>query len=528
MIPLISVPIYWKPSAQAWLEIALIAAIILVIFQDGIGYVVGKWLGMEEYSHGLLMPFIALFLVWRQKHELARIPWRGCWRGVAVTALGLGLYFLGELSTLYVIIQYALPLVLYGLALATGGTPLARRLRIPLLFLVLAIPLPNFLYQELSSSLQLISSWLGVSLIRACGISVYLEGNIIDLGSYQLQVAEACSGLRYLFPLVALGVVCAYFYRGPLWQRALIVLSSLPVAVAMNSLRIGVIGVLVEYWGPGAAEGFLHDAEGWIVFMLCTGLLLAEVAVLARFGQPPRGLRDALALSWPGPLLPTAPVREQMPPPTLRAAGALLALAALLSLALDSRAETHPERAGFDEFPLQLGEWRGQRASMDPVHIKALKFDDYLLADYRPVDATAPPVNLYSAYYASQRKGESAHSPRSCIPGDGWRIQALDTLTLPHPAPGHPSLRVNRVVIQKGEVRQVVYYWFQQRGRDLTDEYRVKWFLFWDALTRNRTDGALVRLVTYVPEGEEPARAEQRLAGFLAALLPALDRYIPG
>lgn len=525
MIPFISVPMYWKPSTQAWLEIGILMMLIAFIFQDGIEYVFGKWLGMEEYSHGLLIPFIAGFLVWRQKHDLARTPWRGSWRGLLVIALGLAIYFLGELSTLYIIIQYALPVVLYGVALATGGTAFARRFRIPLLFLLLAIPLPNFLYQELSAQLQLISSQLGVSLIRACAISVYLEGNVIDLGSYQLQVAEACSGLRYLFPLVTLACIGAYLYQGRFWQRAIIVLSSIPISVVMNSLRIGVIGILVEYWGPQAAEGFLHDAEGWIMFMLCTGLLLAEIAWLARIDPPGRGLREALALDWPPPLT-GRPIRLQTPPMQLRAAGVLLAAAALLSQALAGRTEYLPGRADFVGFPLQLGAWRGERQVLDPRYVKTLKFDDYLLADYTLGDANTPPVNLYSAYYASQRKGESAHSPRSCIPGDGWRIESLETRILPL-ALHHAPLRVNRVLIQKGATRQLVYYWFQQRGRDLTDEYRVKWFLFWDALTRNRTDGALVRLVTYIPDTEEPARAEQRLVSFLGAMLPALDRYIP-
>ena len=111
------------------------------------------------------------------------------------------------------------------------------------------------------------------------GISVYLEGNVIDLGSYKLQVVEACSGLRYLFPLVSLSFIAAYIYHGAFWKKAIIFLSSIPITVLMNSFRIGVIGVLVEYGGPGQAEGFLHDFEGWIIFMACIAILVLEMAI---------------------------------------------------------------------------------------------------------------------------------------------------------------------------------------------------------------------------------------------------------
>jgi EpsI family protein len=173
---------------------------------------------------------------------------------------------------------------------------------------------------------------------------------------------------------------------------------------------------------------------------------------------------------------------------------------------------------------MQLADWNGRRETMEQQYIDALKFDDYILANY--VRDGAIPVNFYSAYYASQRKGESIHSPRSCIPGGGWEIKALETVNADVPGEGGNPLRINRLVIQKGEDRQLVYYWFQQRGRNLTNEYAVKWYLFWDALTLNRTDGALVRLTTYLPQGEDLATGAARLDAFLRVLKPQLGRYI--
>ena len=153
----------------------------------------------------------------------------------------------------------------------------------PVAYLIFMMPLPTFLYWPLSLKLQMISSEIGVAFISLVGIPVFLGGNVIDLGPYQLQVAEACSGLRYLFPLASFGFLFAVLYKGPFWHRALLVVSTLPITVLMNSFRIGVIGILVDRFGLEQAEGFLHFFEGWIIFIACLAILYLEAALLQRF-----------------------------------------------------------------------------------------------------------------------------------------------------------------------------------------------------------------------------------------------------
>ncbi|BBA32362.1 EpsI family protein [Methylocaldum marinum] len=515
----------WDIGPRFWLWSGVLFGISVYIFFDGLKILVGNWTSSEEYSHGLLIPFITAFLIWQKKNELARLPFEGSWIGFGIVALGLGLYFLGELATLYIIVQYAFLVVLLGLVLAVTGTKIFKQVWIPLLFLFFAIPLPNFLYQGLSSKLQLLSSALGVSFIRACDISVYLEGNVIDLGSYKLQVVEACNGLRYLFPLMSLAFMCAYFFKGALWKRGVIFLSSIPITILMNSFRIGIIGVMVEYWGQSMAEGFLHDFEGWAIFMACTGLLVGEMWLLARIGKEPRPLLEVFGLTFPEPLPKSTKFRSQALPRQFWSVFGLSVAALVGAQFLQHRSELVPSRAEFIDFPMQLADWTARRETMEQQYVDALKFDDYILANYTREGSI--PVNFYSAYYANQRKGESIHSPRSCIPGGGWQIKSLETVNADVSGVGGNPLRINRLVIQKGDDRQLVYYWFQQRGRNLTNEYSVKWYLFWDALTLNRTDGALVRLTTYLPRGEDLAKGEARLDAFLSVLQPQLSRYIP-
>ena len=163
---------------------------------------------------------------------------------------------------------------------------------------------------------------------------------------------------------------------------------------------------------------------------------------------------------------------------------------------------------------------------MNGIYLGTLKLDDYLLADYaRRGDG---PVNLYIAWYATQTAGASTHSPRACLPGGGWRILDLRRTPIAQARPGATALEVNRALVAYGDQRQLVYYWFLQRGRTVTNEYLVKWYLLVDALWRHRTDGALVRLVVPIPPGMADGEADRDLQAFATAIAPHLSRYIPG
>src|ERR1700738_1156827 len=198
--------------------LALAIAAAIVPFARVLGDLYNIWNLKPEYSHGIIIPILSAVLIWRQRDELRRLPFTGSWLGLGLIALGLALRFVGELTTMQTIEHYAFLLVLYGLVLALTGPVIFRRLWMPLLMLLFAVPLPSFFNNSPSVQLQPVSSVLGVWVIRAAGISVLLEGNVIDLGNYQLEVAEACSGLRYLFPLLTLAFIIASPFRGPLWE----------------------------------------------------------------------------------------------------------------------------------------------------------------------------------------------------------------------------------------------------------------------------------------------------------------------
>jgi exosortase D (VPLPA-CTERM-specific) len=515
----------WRTPRLVALAISVVGALSLWLFWDGLTTMWGYWMDTPEYSHAILIPVVAAFLIWQQKDHLERVPFDGSAWGILLVLLGGGLLVLGQLGTIYVFVQFAYVVTLAGLVLSFTGRQAFKLLAVPLLILLFMIPLPQFVLNDLSLQLQLLSSKLGVWLIRLFDISVFLDGNVIDLGNYKLQVADACSGLRYLFPLMTLGFLMAYFYKGALWKRVFLFLSSIPITLAMNSVRVGVIGLTVDRSGIGMAEGFLHEFQGWAVFMVCTFLLLGEIVVLNQIGREAGTWRQLFGVEFPAATPAGAVVRKRQVPLTFFVASGLLVIFIILAFAVPRPSEASPDRESFSEFPVHLDHWEGKRDTLEGIFLDTLKLDDYLLADYS--NGLGQSVNLYVAYYNSQRKGDAVHSPRSCLPGGGWQMRKFEQRELPSATRNAQPLVVNRVLIQQGDQRQLMYYWFQQRGRVIDSEYAVKWYLFWDSLTRHRTDGALVRLISPLSTTVSEADAELRMTELIQQIVPILSKYVP-
>jgi len=505
------------------LLVAASLAITIFAFSEPLLELVHRWIKQEEYSHGFLIPAIAAWLLWTRRDALIASLGRPSWVGPALIVLAAVMLILGKLSSLFMLSQLGFIVALFGIALGIGGLALFRVIFVPIIFLVFAIPLPYFIDSVLSYRLQLISSELGTAFIRLFQIPVYLEGNVIDLGVYQLQVVEACSGLRYLYPLLSLGFLAAYLFQAPIWQRAVIFLSTIPITILMNSLRIGIVGILVDNFGPQDAEGFLHMFEGWIIFLACAGVLVAEMSLLARFAMR----KGFFEVFYPPKLVANSPgfrAESAFGPAPLAACFVLLCAAGLAAYFVSARTEFNPVRSPFVAFPAALGDWSGHPTVMDTKTETYLGVTDYILSDYNK--ASGRPVNLYVAYYASQRSGVSPHSPSVCIPGNGWQITDFDRTNFTSDD-GSVSLPLNRVVIKRGSEKQLVYYWFDERGMKIANEYVSKMYLLRDAIFRNRTDGALVRLTTAVYPGESEADAEKRLREFTKTAVPALGPYLP-
>jgi exosortase D (VPLPA-CTERM-specific) len=505
------------------LIVSLSVFIALIAFSDSLLELVRRWHDQEEYSHGFLIPIIAAWLLWTRRDALLASIGRPSWSGPGLILLAAVMHIIGKLSALHFLSQFGFIVVLIGIALGLGGYSLLKGTFVPIIFLIFAIPLPYFIDAALSWRLQIISSQLGVSFIRLLQIPVYLEGNVIDLGIYKLQVVEACSGLRYLYPLMSLGFLAAYLFQAPFWQRALIFLSTIPITIAMNSLRIGIVGVLVNYWGPQDADGFLHMFEGWIIFIACAGLLVGEMHLIARFGSG----KGFFTVFYPPKVVASLPPiqhAQSLNRIPLMSCFLLLSAIGLATFFVSTRHEILPQHRAFASFPTALGEWRGRSSSLDRATEVFLGLTDYILSDYAKRDGRT--VNFYVAYYASQRSGLSPHSPSVCLPGNGWQMAEFERTSYRNDKLGI-FLPFNRVIMSRGSNRELVYYWFEERGMTIANEYVSKLYLLRDAILKNRTDGALVRLTTSIYPGESDSDADKRLQEFTQILLPNLPGFLP-
>jgi exosortase D (VPLPA-CTERM-specific) len=400
----------------------------------------------------------------------------------------------------------------------------------PLFFILTMFPIPSFFNNRITLALKLASSKLGVMMMQAYGMSVYREGNIIDLGFTRLQVVDACSGLRYLYPLIVMGILLAYFYKARWWKKLLLVISTIPLTIATNSLRIALTGILSEIWGSKAVEGFFHDFEGWLIFMLTLGCLLGEMWILKKIfpeKNTEKTDHDSSAASekQPDTARASAAWSAALKQPQFLAAAMLMGMTLVLSQGIEFR-EAIPITRPLSEFPMQVNAWTGTRSSMETKFIEALDLSDYVMADFK--NKTGKTVNFYVAYYESQRKGESIHPPATCLRGSGWIFRQVSSVMLPASGQNADKMPVNRSVIEKGPIRRLCYYWYPSRGRILTNAYQMKWFNFWDALTRRRTDGALVRLITMIEPDEKITGAEERLQQFVRDFNPILRDFLPG
>lgn len=509
------------------IALAALAAFAALYFAEGLGELGRAW-QQAEYSHGPIIPMLSMLLFLRQLKSLppASGPISDRWVGVGVVCLALAIGLIGKFAGIADIVAYALIVFVGGVVLINLGWRRGRNFWPGVLHLVFMLPLPATLYWKVSTALQLFSSEFGVWLITLFSIPVYLDGNIIDLGIYKLQVAEACSGLRYLFPVMSFSYVFAALYRGPVWHKAVLLLAAAPLTVLMNSVRIGMIGVIVNSYGLEYVEGVQHLLEGWVIFISCIMLLFGLARLMLWLQRTPMTLSEALDLDLQGLGPQVARVRLIQPSAALLAAVGLVGAAAFAWHATPARAITAIDRRPFALMSPQLGDWRLTRTDVLERRIeKRLGADDYFSGTYM-ADGEPARVDLFLAWYRDQTRG-GIHSPEVCLPGGGWemeRIQRTDlasVLGLKEPFP------INRAVIQQGETRLLVYYWFEQYGGRTAWDFAAKAALLRDGIILGRTDGALVRIITPIVPGAPIADADARILNLLRPLLDELPAFVP-
>lgn len=265
-------------SPKLWAALGLLAAGFCLVFWDVIGKLVHDWANDDNYSHGFLIVPLAAYLAWERRDQLAARPIRPSWFGLVVVVGSLAVLLTGLLGAELFLSRIAIVGTVIGGVLFVLGWQHLKILAFPIGVLLLMIPIPAIIFNQISFPLQLLASRFGVAVMSAVDVPVFRDGNIIVLAHTQLEVAEACSGIRSLVSLLTLGIVYGYFSDPRGGIRVAIALATVPVAILANGLRVAGTGIAAHYYGAEAAEGFFHTFSGWIVFVAAFLMLFIIVS----------------------------------------------------------------------------------------------------------------------------------------------------------------------------------------------------------------------------------------------------------
>lgn len=522
--------------AKIW-QPALLAAALLFLYFPVLRGLFSTWWTDENYSHGLLIPFLIGFLLWFDQDELARIEKRPAWlAGGATCLIALLLLLVGILGAELFTQRFSLVLMLVGTAIYFFGGRILKRLVAPFVLLALAIPIPTILFNKIAFPLQLLATDFAVWGIRWFGIPAAKFGNVIELlprGASQsvwFEVVEACSGIRSLMTLVTLALVYAYFTARrrdfasltsrDFWRAVILMFAALPIAVLTNGVRVTATGILAYYYGGETAQGFLHGASGWLVYvwalllLLLVGKFLDWVLRRGEIKENIGGEPDANLTTS------TCPVFSRV---LFFPLLFLLVAGGGLIHWREAAGEIRPDRRVLRDFPANIGDWRQAGADQRfETEVEAvLGASDYLMREYS--NSFGKGGNLYVGYYETQRTGATYHSPRNCLPGSGWTLIENEPVEINLPS-GEKFLASN-YTIENSRYRAVMIYWYQGRGRRIANEYKDKFYTVFDSISRRRSDAAMIRVITSIEKSEQEAlETAQNLSAATAA---SLSEFVP-
>ncbi|MGD9161318.1 MAG: VPLPA-CTERM-specific exosortase XrtD [Desulfobacteraceae bacterium] len=508
-----------RPAALFSLLMLIISFVLL--YKTDFDNILIRW-GQGDLSYCYLVPVIFLYLLYLKADVFRAFEQKPSSSGIVLLVSSAIIYFCGRQGSLETLTYISIWLSLIALFLILFGKDIARNLAFPFVILGFIVPVPPFLNNLFTFKLKLISSYLAVKIMQLIGLSVFREGNIIDMGITQLQVVDACSGLRYVYPLLLMGFIFAYMFNKKWWERLVVILSTIPISIVTNSLRIAVTGYLTIKVSPDAAEGFFHDFEGWLIFMV-------SFVMLAIFSYLMKALSKKIHGDIPAdnvyPVSDSAVINLK----NTKISCIWISIVLFFSLwgvnHLFTSSQFTPERRSFETFPLTIDEWEGRKSYINPEIMKELWADDYIQASFQNKN-TGDYLLFFVPYYEYQKNRHTAHAPAACLVGSGYAPLSKKTIKRKFPSP-FGDVEIGQLVLEKRGQRLLSNFWFHGRGRVVASEYLNKWYLFYDSVTKHRTDGALVRIEMPINKGQSVEEAQKIVDDFTLKVLEILPRYVP-
>jgi exosortase D (VPLPA-CTERM-specific) len=522
----LSIKNLWKP--------AVIAVALIFLYGNALAKLGLDWQSDENYSHGLLVPFVVGYIVWLEFDNLKKaLQNPSIWLGFGGILSAIFLLLAGTLGAELFTQRISFIVMLAAIIVYFFGFRLLKLLVVPFGLLLLAIPIPQIIFNKIAFPLQIFASQMAIWGIRVFEVPSVRNGNVIEIlprgaiQSISLEVVEACSGIRSLMTLVTLALVLAYFTRKKsaegapfyrnfnFYQAVILIVSAVPIAILTNAARVTSTGILTYYYGKSMIEGFVHEFSGWLVYIVALVLLAIVNFAVKKFHQIPN---FKFQISNSEDQSPKAKNQSPMFAPIL----ATLLLASLFINWFATRGEAEISRQNLSLVSNNLGDWkqRGGDIKFSPQTESVLRASDYVMREYEKNGAIA---NLYIGYYASQRGGATYHSPQNCLPGAGWEMKQPQLVEIT--AKNGKSFTANKFFIENGTKREIMIYWYLGRGRANASEYTDKLFTIIDSVIKQRSDGAMIRIL--IPAGNDEIFAAQSALDLASQTADNLSAFVP-
>lgn len=511
----------WQAPGSRGRVLAAVAAgaLLAVLFRANLAHFVVTWAGDENYSHGFLVPLIALYFA-NEASRRGPVPLRGGRRrGAALLAACVAARLLTIVVPIGILGDLALLAGIAGALAILAGGPALRRYGFALFFLVFMVPLPIALYARIAGPLQLMVSQVAARALNAVGVPVLCQGNMMTLpGGLRMFVAEACSGMRQLTGFLALTTAVAFLTPRPAWVRLLLVGASIPVAMFSNIVRVAATGLIMYHVDARYASGPFHMVEG--LLMMALGLSLLG------------GLCSVVNWAWPNasPSEPAASEPPSLAPVDSRCYRSGLVLSVLVGAVVAQQAvewatETPrpPLARPLATIPLRLGTWAGRDIPIDDDVRERSQTDDYLSRVYEDQDHPGRALTLWINY--SRTGLNLRHSPEVCLPAGGWEKQEGQTHVLRVPRGGSDGVPMTRLAYRQGELVQVVGFWYYIFGEGRL-ERAVRQLPVTSRSSHGRTTrGSGLTVEVFCPGWQDPGG--EGLRDFAASLLSELEPILP-
>ncbi len=501
-----------------WLKASALLVLFIAAYWVPIKGIVNTWFTSEDYSYGLIIPLISAYLIWDKRNRLKNLPVKGSWPVLPLLVAAVALSLYGILGSSGNISRPLIPVLMILFAAFCFGKTLTGQLFFPLGFLIFMVPIPAFLERTLGMYLKSVSSKLGGSMISFFDIPVHVSGNVIDLGVTQLQVVDACNGIRYLFPLIALGFVYSYFFERVTWKKVFCVAATIPIAVLTNGLRIGITGILTNTFGTAAAEGFFHDFTGWVLFLVSFAFLFLLGRILRFF--PPKSAPVDKTIQ--NSSITKGPIENINKPFVV--SFAILLIVGILSLSTSAMPPVKI-RGGIASFPLAFAGWQGRSEVVDQEIVAKSGAEESFSGVYQNVRNEA--VSLYVGYRSTafMENENFFHSPTVCLPSSGWEVVRTVTRNVSG-VPAFPNLAVTEMVTESMGTKNIVYFWFQTKNQVTWNKNINRFHLALDAIKRDNTYDLFIRPIMPVLPNEKIEDAERRMDQFVRDMMGAMIPFL--